>query len=150
MLEIKFSYDNDNHCVMDMKAQLTPNQRRVYEALQVTDQQLTAQELHQQMRGPTKRLGLSTVYRILKTLQIRGLVQSRTLASGEAVYQLTQADKHHLTCLNCGRSVTVNSCPVKELELELAKTQQFQIYYHTLEFFGICSPCANQLSEQAG
>ncbi len=131
-----------------MNAKLTRNQRRVYEALKAATQELTAQDLHHQLRGANQRLGLSTVYRILKTLQVQGLVQARALANGESVYQLTQTDNHHLTCLNCGFSVPVNSCPVKALEQELAESRQFQIYYHTLEFFGVCSSCANQLSEQ--
>ncbi|NET09316.1 MAG: transcriptional repressor [Merismopedia sp. SIO2A8] len=128
-----------------MNAKLTRNQRQVYEALKAAKQELTAQELHQQLRGATQKIGLSTVYRTLKVLQIQGKVQARTRCNGEAVYQLTQTEHHHLTCLNCGYSVPVNSCPVKALEQELAESQQFQIYYHTLEFFGVCSSCANQL-----
>ncbi|MEM9220382.1 MAG: Fur family transcriptional regulator [Cyanobacteria bacterium P01_F01_bin.150] len=131
-----------------MNAKLTRNQRQVYEVLKAAKQELTAQELHQQLRGATKQLGLSTVYRILKTLQLQGKVKARTLGNSEAVYQLIQADHHHLTCLNCGYSVPVKSCPVEALKKELAESQQFQVYYYTLEFFGVCSSCANQLSRK--
>ena len=130
-----------------MKAKLTQNQQQVYEALKANPQELTAQDLHHQLREANRRLGLSTVYRILKTLQVQGLIQTRTRANGESVYQLTQTDDHHLTCLNCGFSVPVHCCPAKALEQELEASQDFQIYYHTLEFFGVCSSCANQLSE---
>ncbi|NEQ28302.1 MAG: transcriptional repressor, partial [Microcoleus sp. SIO2G3] len=46
-----------------------------------------------------------------------------------------------LTCLQCGLSMPINECPVHELEDQLHRAYQFKIYYHTLEFFGLCKTC---------
>ena len=126
-----------------MNEKLTPHQRRVLEVLFSTPQAISAQDLHQQLQKQQLKVGLATVYRALKVLQQRGKVQTRTLANGEAVFSLTSAHRHHLTCVSCGSSTPLSSCPVHELEQELSQTQCFQVFYHTLEFFGLCQNCAS-------
>ncbi|MGC1308171.1 MAG: transcriptional repressor [Phormidesmis sp.] len=81
-----------------------------------------------------------SAYRSLRSLQVKGLAQSRTLPNGEWVYTLASDDSHYLTCLNCGTSVPIEECPAHSLEEKLAQTSQFQIFYHTIEFCGPCRP----------
>lgn len=102
-----------------------------------------------QLRGTDHPLGLATVYRALEGLKLSGTVQARLLANGETLYSLTQADRHHLTCVQCGNSIALQDeeCPVHALEQQLQRSSQFQIYYHTLEFFGLCVPCQKQQNE---
>jgi Fur family ferric uptake transcriptional regulator len=52
-----------------------------------------------------------------------------------------QEDQHYLTCVQCGNSIPIEECPVHELEEQLHKSHQFKIYYHMLEFFGLCTKC---------
>ncbi|QUY42558.1 Fur family transcriptional regulator [Acaryochloris marina] len=124
-----------------MPEKLTPHQRRVLEVLFSTPQEFSAQDLHQEFKKQQQRVGLATIYRALKVLQQRGKVQTRSLPNGEAVYSIASAHRHHLTCVNCGRSMPLMNCPVHELEQELSQTQKFQVFYHTLEFFGLCQNC---------
>lgn len=109
---------------------------------------MSAQDLYLELRNHEQGMGLATVYRALEALKLEGLVQARAVAGGESVYSLVQEDKHHLTCLQCGTSIPVDDCPVHELEAQLRASKRFAIYYHTLEFFGVCSPC--QLQQQPG
>lgn len=124
-----------------MEGKLTPHQRRVLEILFSTPQEFSAQALHQALQKQGQKVGVATVYRALKTLQQRGKVQARSLANGESVYSIVSTHRHHLTCVCCGRSQPLSSCPVHELEQELSHSQQFQVFYHTLEFFGLCQSC---------
>jgi Fur family transcriptional regulator, ferric uptake regulator len=80
----------------------------------------------------------------LESLKLDGMVQVRTLSNGEAVYSLVQEDKHHLTCLQCGNSIAIDECPVHTLEEELHKSYKFKVYYHMLEFFGLCTQCQKE------
>jgi len=102
---------------------------------------MTAQDLYAQLAGPGRSLGLATVYRAIKALQLQGLVQARALTNGEWVYRLASEDCHYLTCLNCGRSVPVEECSAHGLQQRLGEKQHFTVFYHTLEFFGLCSSC---------
>ena len=127
-----------------MKSHRTRSQTQVLELLKQLEKAISAQELHLQLRQQNISVGLATVYRALESLKLEGIVQVRTLPSGESLYSLAQADTHHLTCLRCGDSIEVDECPVHSLEHHLNESHRFQIFYHTLEFFGLCEKCQMQ------
>ncbi|MBV9389467.1 MAG: transcriptional repressor [Chroococcidiopsidaceae cyanobacterium CP_BM_ER_R8_30] len=127
------------------KDSLTRSQAQVLKLMQHLDCAVSAQELFTMLRNQHQNIGLATVYRTLKALTLRGIVQLRTSTNGESLYSLVEQDTHHLTCLNCGQSFPLKECPVHELEANLRSSQAFKIYYHTLEFFGLCSLCQLQL-----
>jgi Fur family ferric uptake transcriptional regulator len=124
-----------------MKEKLTRNQERVLHFLQHHERAISAQDIYSQLRNSEKSMGLATVYRSLDNLKLQGFIKALTLPNGETVYSVTRADKHHLNCLNCGTTLPIDSCPLHDLGNQLAKIHQFQIYYHTLEFFGLCQQC---------
>ncbi len=124
-----------------MRAAHTRSQERVLNLLKTIKQGISAQDLYVELRNRKQSMGLATVYRSLESLKLEGLVQVRTLANGEALYSLTQQDRHHMTCLQCGISIPIHQCPVHDLETQLQTTHKFKIFYHTLEFFGLCSHC---------
>ena len=132
-----------------MKAKLTRGQQWVYELLQSTSTATTVQDIFAQLQAQGRSLGLATVYRAIKALQLRGLVQARALTNGEWVYWPASEDCHYLTCLNCGLSVPVEECPAHALEKKLAERDRFTVFYHTLEFFGLCSSCGETLDAGA-
>ncbi|RAM52792.1 transcriptional repressor [Mastigocladus laminosus UU774] len=119
----------------------TRSQERILNLLKTVKQSISAQDIYVELRNRDQSMGLATVYRSLEALKLEGMVQLRTLANGEALYSLVQQDKHHLTCLQCGTSIPINQCPAHELEAQLQVTHNFKIFYHTLEFFGLCNKC---------
>ena len=127
-----------------MKSRRTRSQTQVLDLLKQLESAISAQDLYAQLKQRQIRVGLATVYRALESLKLEGVVQMRTLPSGESLYSPAQADTHHLTCLRCGNSVEVAECPVHGLEHDLNESHQFQIFYHTLEFFGLCEDCQLQ------
>lgn len=132
-----------------MKASRTRSQERIISVLKTINRAISAQDLFIELRNCDQAMGLATVYRALEALKLEGVVQARTMAGGESLYSLVQEDKHHLTCLQCGGSIPIDACPVHELEAQLNQSYQFKIYYHMLEFFGLCTQCqtANATSE---
>jgi Fur family ferric uptake transcriptional regulator len=125
-----------------MKAQQrTRSQERILNLLRTLNQAASAQDIYVELRSRNEGMGLATVYRSLEALKLEGAIQVRTLASGESLYSSVQEDKHHLTCLQCGASIPINECPVHDLEDQLHQSYRFKIYYHTLEFFGLCTEC---------
>lgn len=131
-----------------MKVQRTRSQERILNLLKTLNRGVSAQEIYIELRSRDQSMGLATVYRSLEALKLEGAVQVRTLANGESLYGSVQSDQHHLTCLNCRESIVIDECPVHQLESQLQSAHQFKIYYHTLEFFGLCDRCcADQDSE---
>ncbi len=124
-----------------MNTRRTRSQEIVLDQLKTLKQSISAQELYSELRKTQHKMGLATVYRALDTLKREGLVHVRTLPTGESVYSCVQQDEHHLTCVECGKSIPLNECPVHHLEGLLQQSHKFKIYYHTLEFFGLCEHC---------
>ncbi|MEH2194569.1 MAG: Fur family transcriptional regulator [Nostoc sp.] len=130
-----------------MRAIRTRSQERIFNLLKTIKKGISAQDIYVELRNTTQSMGLATVYRSLEALKLEGMVQVRNLANGEALYSLAQQDKHHLTCLQCGVSIPIHQCPVHDLEDQLESSHKFKVFYHTLEFFGLCSQCqVNQAS----
>ena len=125
-----------------MKAQRTRSQERILKVLKSLNRSISAQDLYIELRNREQDMGLATVYRSLEALKIQGEVQVRTLANGESEYSSVKSDRHHLTCVNCGVSLPIDACPVRDLEQQLEKSHTFKVYYHTLEFFGLCQKCS--------
>lgn len=124
-----------------MSLQRTRSQERILTLLKTLNRSISAQDLYIELRNQDQGMGLATVYRALEALKLEGMVQVRTLANGEALYSLVQEDRHHLTCLQCGDSIPIDECPVHDLEEQLHQSYEFKIYYHMLEFFGLCTQC---------
>ena len=124
-----------------MKHRRTRSQERILQILKAQLHPISAQDLYVELRSRNYSTGLATVYRALEALKLEGMVQMRTLTTGESVYSLAQEDRHHLTCLRCDRTILIDECPVHDLENQLNQAHQFQIFYHTLEFFGLCPEC---------
>lgn len=125
-----------------MKVQRTRSQERIIKVLQSLKRSISAQDLYVELRNRQQDMGLATVYRSLEALKLQGEVQVRTLANGESVYSSIKSDRHHLTCVNCGVSLPIDECPVHDLEQQLEKSHTFKVFYHTLEFFGLCQKCS--------
>jgi Fur family ferric uptake transcriptional regulator len=130
-----------------MKTQRTRSQERIMQVLKTLKRAISAQDLYIELRKRNQNMGLATVYRSLEALKLQGEVQVRTLPNGESLYGSIHRDQHHLTCVNCGTSIPIAECPVHQLEEQLEQSHQFKVYYHTLEFFGLCDRC--QLSQEA-
>jgi len=124
-----------------MSTSRTPSQERVLRLLLGSDRALSAQDIFSALREGGKSVGLATVYRALDALKLCGDVQVRMQPNGESLYAAASDDEHHLTCLNCGKSIAIAECPVHDLEAKLQQSHQFQVFYHNLEFFGLCDRC---------
>ena len=50
---------------------------------------------------------------------------------------------HHLNCINCGKSelITEQECIVDRHHHHHLAQEKFKVYYHTLEFYGLCEHC---------
>ncbi|TAD79364.1 MAG: transcriptional repressor [Oscillatoriales cyanobacterium] len=131
-----------------MKRPLTRNQERILQILQTIEGELSAQALYIKLREVGQGMGLATVYRALEALKLSGSVQVRMLASGESLYSFIKKDRHHLNCIQCGRSQPIHECPVQDLAMRLSQQHRFRVFYHTLEFYGLCDGCASYLPDR--
>lgn len=119
-------------------------QQQLLEALQASPDEMSGQQLHRSMEESSSAMGLATVYRNLRQLQQRGLVRCRHLPNGEALYAPIGRDRHHLTCVDCGRTQALDHCPIHTMNMNVDGGDDFDLLFHTLEFFGFCSNCRSR------
>ncbi len=115
---------------------------RVLQSLQHAGGFASAQEVHQLITRQGERIGLTTIYRALQSLQQENLVDVLRRDDGEAIYRLCgEAHHHHLVCKECGRTVEIEGGAVEKWADSVGKEHGFRDVAHSAELFGICSKC---------
>jgi Fur family ferric uptake transcriptional regulator len=106
-------------------------------------QHATVDELAAEVQRTMPEVSLSTVYRILETLDSAGLVTHAHLHHGSPTWHVVDGDPHlHLVCASCGR---VEQQPI-DLALGLAGSARaelgFEVDLAHLVLHGRCAACA--------
>lgn len=87
----------------------------------------------------------ATVFRIINLFTERGLTKQIHLNEGKFRYELaSKKDHHHLVCKNCKKIEDIQ-CPIADIDQEIKEKTQFTVKHHSLEFYGICKICQQQL-----
>jgi Fur family transcriptional regulator, ferric uptake regulator len=86
----------------------------------------------------------ASVYRAVELFERLGIVHR--LNTGWK-YRLELTDKfnehhHHLTCLNCGRTIAMNESEPEQLISNLAAAHNFKPSAHQIEIQGLCEGCS--------
>lgn len=114
----------------------------VQEALEATEEFVSAQTLHARMRDTGSPIGLTTVYRALATLAEQGDADSLQ-SEGEQLYRAcSPMHHHHLICRQCGLTVEIEASVVESWAKDVAAEHGFTQPSHVVDVFGLCTDCA--------
>ncbi|MEU3984489.1 transcriptional repressor [Streptomyces sp. NPDC026672] len=104
---------------------------------------MSARELHAAITADGTAVGLTTVYRTLRTLERDGQVDVVRERTGERLYRIRPADghRHYLFCRSCGLSLAVEAGAVERWADDVAEATGFAELEHTVELTGICGRC---------
>jgi Fur family transcriptional regulator, ferric uptake regulator len=126
----------------DGGGRVTEPRRAVVTALMDAGRHITAEELAASVQAGNPDVHLSTVYRILDTLEQLGVVDHVHLGHGPAVYHLTEAPHHHLVCEACGAVIEVPDEVFAPVSSRLATDYGFLVDPHHFAVVGRCAGCA--------
>jgi Fur family transcriptional regulator, ferric uptake regulator len=121
-----------------------PTSRRVIVLTELMAERndLTAQQLHQRLRGRGERLGLATVYRTLGLLAEEGVIDSLSHRPGELCYRWCgKGHHHHLVCSSCHHVVELDECELEPWLERISAAHGFVTTGHRLEVSGLCGDC---------
>jgi len=121
----------------------TKHRIAILEILEDSDSPRTAEQLFISLRDKTASIDLSTVYRTLDTFASKSLViKSNRGDDGKALYEFNHNEhKHHLLCVGCHKLISIEDCPIGELQQILKRKIDFDITGHKLEIYGYCHDC---------
>lgn len=107
---------------------------------------ISAEEIYRIIEEKDHDLNLSTVYRNLNTLVDKNVLLKNTDLDGVSFFQENIHDhKHFITCIKCGKRVTIENCPIEEFAHEVEEETGFTIRSHNFEFTGLCPDCKKDL-----
>ena len=121
---------------------MTSKQQQLMDLLEASADELTGQKMHRALAEADAAMGLATVYRNLRQLQKLGLIRCRHLPTGEALYAPVARDRHHLTCVSCGETRQLSTCPLHDPTIPSEQQAGYALLFHTLEFYGLCGRCS--------
>ncbi len=108
-----------------------------------TNRHISVEELYNEVRTISPRVGYATVYRTVRLLRECSLAAERHFHDGEARFENAEQEHHHdhLICEKCGKIVEFTNNEIEDLQEAVAKKLGFVISRHKMELYGVCAEC---------
>ncbi len=126
------------------QTRITAQQRALLDLLHRSDHFRGAQQLHRDLRQRHGvRIGLVTVYRILRAFADMKITETQRAEDGEMLYRLrtTPEHRHYLLCRKCGRAIAFTAGEIEHLTSQLAEQHRYTDVAHQIDFYGTCPRC---------
>jgi Fur family transcriptional regulator, ferric uptake regulator len=126
------------------QTRMTAQQRGVLDLLHRSDRFRSAQQLYLDLRQRHGvRIGLVTVYRILRAFADMKITETQRAEDGEMLYRLrtTPEHRHYLLCRQCGRAIGFTAGEIEHLTSQLAEQHRYTDVAHQIDFYGTCPRC---------
>lgn len=136
--------NNDSNAI---RQRSTKHRIAIAEALTLSKDFVSAQDLHFKLKSAGQVVSLSTVYRALATMSELNEVDVILREDGEALYRSCSQDHHHhIVCSSCGTANEITAELVEAWAHDIAAAFGFKNVSHTLEIMGTCSKCSTEQS----
>lgn len=126
---------------MTVEKRDTQQKRVIRAALEAAGRPLSPVEVHGIASQELPRISLSTVYRVLKTLQEEEIIVTVSLPGAPDRYETkVRADHHHhhFHCDGCGRVFDIPGCG---LRVDSSLPSGFSLTRHEVVLYGSCNTC---------
>lgn len=124
----------------------TRQRTAVINVLKEIDNFSSVKAIHNELVKRNQRVGLTTVYRTLQSLEEIAAVDVLHVTGGETLYRScsSEAHHHHLVCTQCGNTKEIDGGPVESWANEVAREYGFTLTGHDAEIYGLCPACAEK------
>ena len=126
-----------------MNSRTTKTKKQVVKILSDSQAPLLMTEVFEQVRKTLPQTAYSTVYRIMQTFREEKKVAVVDWRERGNRYEWISDHHHHhhLVCNTCGEVTDVDDSLLNFQETKIQKQTGFLVQDHSIEVFGLCSPC---------
>lgn len=119
---------------------ITDQRRTLAQIFAGHDGYLSPKDVYDQMSGKYPGVSLDTVYRNLRMLSEMGVLEQFYFLDGGLKFKANcqTHHHHHLICLNCEKTLTIDYCP---MEHNVDLPGKYKIVNHRFEIYGVCEEC---------
>ena len=137
----------------DRGIRLTRQRRILLDLIDSSGRHLDADTLYQLAQAKDPKLNRVTVYRTLKLLKMRGLIDELDLmhVEGDQHYYETRSKQEHahIICLRCGKVEEFFGEPIQKMRKQIETNLGFQIVSARTEMGGYCPDCQSLRAQES-
>lgn len=128
---------------------MTGQRRVIARVLSESGDHPDVEELYRRASALDSRISIATVYRTVRLLEERGILERRDFGGGRARYEPTEHGPHfHLIDVDTGRVIEFEDADHEALMHAIAERLGFELVSHRLELFGRRRPAARATRER--
>ena len=116
---------------------MTGQRRVIARVLSEAEDHPDVEELYRRAASLDSRISVATVYRTVRLLEERGILERRDFGGGRARYEATEHGHHyHLIDVETGKVIEFEDAEHEQLMRQIASRLGFDLVSHRLELFG--------------
>ena len=129
-------------CV-ELGLKMTGQRRVIARVLSEATDHPDVEELYRRASAIDPKVSIATVYRTVRLLEEKGILERRDFGEGRSRYDPTdRGHHHHLICRSCGLTVEIQASDVEEWAHRTAAANGFTQAEHIVDIFGVCAACS--------
>lgn len=117
---------------------MTGQRRVIARVLSSANDHPDVEEVHRRAHAIDPKISLSTVYRTIKLLAAKGILERHDFGHGRGRYEEASREHHdHLVDVESGRVIEFSNAAIEELQERIAREHGFKLVGHRLELYGV-------------
>jgi Fur family transcriptional regulator, ferric uptake regulator len=117
---------------------MTGQRRVIARVLSTANDHPDVEEVHRRAHAIDPKISLSTVYRTIKLLAAKGILERHDFGHGRGRYEEASREHHdHLVDVESGRVIEFSNAAIEELQERIAREHGFKLVGHRLELYGV-------------
>jgi Fur family ferric uptake transcriptional regulator len=128
---------------IDRGLKMTGQRRVIARVLSDAEDHPDVEELYRRATALDSRISVATVYRTVRLLEEKGILERRDFGGGRARYEATEHGHHyHLIDIDTGKVIEFEDAEHEQLMRQIAIRLGFDLVSHRMELFGRRRPDA--------
>lgn len=117
---------------------MTGQRRIIAQVLGGAEDHPDVEEVYRRANERDPRISLSTVYRTIKLLSEKGIIERHDFGAGRSRYEQASREHHdHLIDIETGKVIEFKNEEIEALQNLIARRLGFKLVGHRLELFGV-------------